>query len=251
MSLQDELIDLAELDKQLIRAFMENDAGSLPEVIGKYLDARQRLREELVDETVVSVADDRASGVLRKVISGTGLPSDKLIRRLLGADWTPDAAIDEAVIDELGAELFYSWFSHSEYVAGLAELRPMVIRSDASPPVQNIVKQIKRCYAFQQYDAVIVLCRALIEVCIRDICARKNLFPTISADVVLLEQYRWSDLRRKVSSGALEGRLRNLYHGLSIVVHGRRPVPVIQEEARKRFEEALELIEDLYAAHDL
>ena len=115
--------------------------------------------------------------------------------------------------------------------------------------MSRLVRGIKDCYAFKQYDAAFNLCRTAVEASVRDICVRRSLFPNLGENVILFEEFRWSQLRDKVSSGELRERLRDLYRDLSTVLHGRRTVT--KEEARRAFESTLQTIEQLYAAHDL
>jgi hypothetical protein len=136
---------------------------------------------------------------------------------------------------------------HHEYVTALAELRPLFLRISASEAVSRAIWQVKVCYAFQQYDAACAMCRILIEVSVRDICVRRNLFPDLGENVVLFEKFRWSDLREKVARDSLRERLDELYKDLCAVIHGRRTVS--KDEARKQFEETLQVVEQLYASH--
>jgi hypothetical protein len=55
-----------------------------------------------------------------------------------------------------------------------------------------------------------IVCRTVIEACIRDICARRDLFPTLEENVVLFEEFTWKELREKVSSGVLEENLKQI-----------------------------------------
>ena len=156
---------------------------------------------------------------------------------------------DDTTLEKLGSELFYSWYSHQEYVRALGELRPLVLRSAAPESIERLTWQVKQCYAFQQYDAAYALCRTLLEASIRDICVRCRLFPDLGEDVILFGKYRWSQLRDEVSSGLLRDKLNDLYARLSAVLHARRTVDA--DEARETFEETLKVIEWMYEEHEL
>jgi hypothetical protein len=242
---------LKELDRGVVRAVMESDVDGLVAAINEFVSLRQRLSATVLEEAVVVVEDDEARATLKAITTADGLPADEVIGRLLGPPERQGALVDldEHQLQELGEKLFYSWFSHHEYVAGLAELRPMVLRVKTSDAITRLVHQARDCYAFQQYDAAYGLCRIVIEASVRDICVRKQLLPDADPNVALFEKYRWKDLRRKVSSGALEERLRVLYADLSVLVHGRKSVT--GAEARLAFEQTLAIVEDLYAANGL
>ncbi len=179
------------------------------------------------------------------------MASDKPIERMSSVS-EPGRPLDEFDDEDLwalGSDFFYSWFSHYEYITGLAELRPLIVRSSVADSVSRLVRQVKDCYAFQQYDAAYGLCRTLIEASVRDICVRCRLFPDLGDNVILFEEFKWSQLRDAVSSGPLRERLRCLYSDLCALLHGRKSVT--RDEARLAFEETLQVVEQLYAAHGL
>lgn len=250
MSLQDDLLTLVELDRQVIRSISERDAEGFQTALVQYLNLRKSIKTHILDRTVASIDNADSLSVLRKITTGEGLPSDKLFNRLSaesGSGHPED--FDDADVDELGSDLFYSWYSHHDYIRGITELRPMVVRSTAAKNVDRLIRQIKNCYAFQQYDAAYGLCRTLIEASIRDICLRCQLFPDLGENVILFEEFKWNQLRDKVSSGALRERLKHLYSELCTLLHARKSVT--RDEARRAFEETLQVVEQLYAAHDL
>lgn len=251
MSLRDNALRLAELDQHVVRALIECDTEEFCHALHAYEELRKNLKNQLLDKSVISVRDLEASEILRKIADGDGLRSDEVIRQLsaLRDDEPTTEELDDVDIEELGSNLFYSWYSHHEYVTALAELRPLILQCDTSESVKRLVGQVKQCYAFQQYDATYGLCRTLLEASIRDICVRRNLFATLSENDVLCEKLSWSKLRNVVSSGRLNEKLKALYERLCVVVHARNAAGAI--DARETFQETLLLIEELYEAHEL
>ena len=230
---------------------MEGEIESLVATIGAYIELRTKLKKLLLDKPVVKMTNGDAVEILRKIGSGGGLTSDKIIDRLAlhsGKDLSVDE-FDDAELEELGSELFYSWYNHSEYVKALGELRPLVLRCTPSEGVARLLWTVKQCYAFQQYDAAYGLCRTLLEASIRDICARRGLFSGLGENAVLDEQISWGELRDKVSSGKLKEKLHRLYKRLCEVLHARRVVTA--GEAHSAFKDTLEVIEQLYEEHYL
>lgn len=251
MPLEDDLLELAARNRRLIRAFMESDGDSLQTAVNDYQILRRDIRTHLLDKAAVSVSDPNAVAILQRITTGEGLPSDKFLQQLyavVSPGEIPEE-FDGFDLQSLGSNLFYSWFSDFDYIRGLAELRPIVVRGTAGESMSQLVRQIKDCYAFQQYDAAFSLCRTALEASIRDICVRRSLFPDLGENVILFEEFKWSQLRDKVSSGDLRERLRDLYRDLSTVLHGRRTVS--KEEALHAFENTLQMIEQLYAEHGL
>lgn len=251
MSLQDDALRLVKLDQQVVRTLVEGNTEELGRALDAYIELRKSLKVRMLDESAASVEDAKAAEVLRNVGSGDGLPSDKIVERLAAHSGEELSAgeFDDVDLEELGSELFYSWYSHYDYVTALGELRPLILRCDPSESVKRLVGQVKSCYAFQQYDAAYGLCRTLLEASIRDICQRCGLFPDLGENVVLFEKYNWGQLRDKVSSGPLREQLSDLYRRLCEVLHARRTVTA--EEARGVFRETLLVIEELYENHGL
>lgn len=251
MSLQDDLLALAALDRRVIRAVIETDWEGVKAALTEYQLLRKNIRTRLLDQPVASIEDADAVVLLRKVTTGESLPTDKVIKHLTSAPGSSQAS-DEFGDDELetlGSDLFYSWFSHYEYITGLAELRPLVVGGSVGEGVSRLVRQVKDCYAFQQYEAAYSLCRTVIEASIRDICVRRQLFPDLGENVVLFERFSWKQLRDKVAAGLLREQLSSLYSDLSAVLHGWRNVS--KDEARRAFEDTLHVVEQLYATHKL
>jgi len=251
MSLQEDLLALGINDRRVVKAVVENDVENLMPAVHEYETLRKSIRARLMNQSVAPVDEPDAVDILRKITTGSGLPTDKIIEHMLSmtdSDQLPVEFGDEE-LDKLGSDLFYSWFSHIEYVTGLAELRPLVVREQVGENVTRLVRQIKDCYAFQQYEAAYSLCRTVIEASIRDICVRCKLFPNLGENVILFEKFNWRQLREKVSSGHLEEQLKLIYSELSKVLHARKTVSKV--EARQAFEKTLQVVEKLYMTHGL
>ena len=251
MPLQEDLLELGILDRRAVKAAVDQDVEDLIPAIREYQILRKSIRTRLLPQSVASIHDAAAADILRKITTGAGLPTDRIIDHILsmtGSDQLPDEFSDEDM-DTIGSHLFYSWFSHFEYVTGLSELRPLVIRTPVRENIVQLVKQIKNCYAFQQYEATYSLCRTVIEYSIRDICVRCNLFPDLDENVILFEKFTWRELREKVSSGSLEDDLKQIYSDFSMALHGRKTVS--KDEARLAFGKTLHAVERLYMEHGL
>ena len=230
MALEEDLLRLAELGRHAVRAVLEGNREDFPRALGAYFEFRNELKRRLLAEPVVSVSDAEAADILRKITTGDGLPSDAVIERLSSQMEEGDQLtdLDDYDIEELGSELFYSWFSHHEYITGLAELRPLIVRASASAAVASLVRQVKNCYAFQQYEAAFTLCRVVIEASVRDICVKRNLFPDLGDNVLLFEHRNWRQLRDN------NGPLRNLRQEVySSKIFRRRPSVVRDKRPRR------------------
>jgi len=217
--------------------------------LDEYRALRVSLRDKMLDEDTVSSEDARAREVLRKITSGEGLEADMVVRAWGQVKGNSDSAafgeLSDAEVEELGLDLFYSWYSHHEYVRALDELRPLILQSDASPTVKRLVGKAKQCYAFQQYDAATTMCRALLEAAVRDICERLELIRRSSNS----SKDDWSRLLGKVArelgiEEPFKKKLKRLYGSLCTVVHAEREAA--PQEALSAFHETLSALEELY-----
>ena len=250
-SIQEDALRLAALDRRLVQAVVEWNTEELSTALVEYQTLRKNLKVRLLNEPVSLIEHAEAAEIVKKILGGAGLPSDKVIEQL-SSHLTAEGTIsefDEEEIAQLGADLFYNWFSHHEYITGLAELRPLIVRGQVSESISRLVRQTKDCYAFQQYDAAYSLCRTIIEASVRDICVKCGLFPDLGENVILFEKHRWRDLRDKVASGALRESLKVVNADLSTVLHGRKSVS--RDDARRAFKDTLQIVEQLYSANNL
>lgn len=251
MSLQNDLIELAVQDRRVVKALVEQDRSGLISAIRSYQKLRRNIRIQTLDQAVVALVEPDAIRALQKITTGNGLPTDAILAGIYSSTESgeiPDE-FDDWDMESLGSDIFYSWFSDQDYVRGLADLRPLAVKTVVGDSVHSLIQQIKSCYAFQQYEATYSLCRTAIEVAIRDICVKRNLIPDQGANVILFEKYNWGQLRDKVSSGEDRKQLSELYADLSVVLHGRKLVSKI--ESRHAFENTLRIIERIYEAHGL
>ena len=249
MALQDDAHSLADLDRKVVEAFDSGDTVSFIRKLCAFVDLRASLKRRLLDECVICVEDEVARTVLLGVYSVGDFQSDKIVHRLskLGSDDIVGDEFSDAEIEKLGSEKFYSWYSHTEYVKALGELRPLIVQCATSESVKRIVEEVKMCYAFQQYAGALGLCRTLLEASIRDICARRGLFSERDKSEVLYEQISWKKLRDRVSCGQLNDRLKALYERQCRVLHARSDAG--QKDARVVFHGTLLVIEELYELH--
>jgi hypothetical protein len=114
--------------------------------------------------------------------------------------------------------------------------------------ISRFVDEAKNCYAFQQYNAVYLLCRTILESCVRNICVRRRLITPRQSNPIPIEKYRWYDLKDAVAKGALKRQIGDLYSDLSSLIHGRKVAS--SKEAKAAFESTLKTVHALYACHN-
>ena len=249
MTLQDDALRLAELDQEMAQLVRDGKTEKLICALAEYVKLRSSVHHRMLDEDVISIEEARAREVLRRIAGGEGLEADDLVKALGEVTGNSDLAafgvLGDAEIEDLGWDLFYSWYGPHEYVRGRSELRPLIPECGASPTVKRLVGEARQCYAFQQYDAATTMCRALLEAGVRDVCERLGLIRRSS------KSYGdgWSRLLGKAMctlgiEESFKKKLKRLYGDLCTVAHAERtatPRKVLTE-----FHETLSGLEELY-----
>ena len=250
--IEQEALRLREIDRKLVEAILKDDKVGMVVLTAEFDDVRRQLRTAQIEPTVVPIASREALAVLRQLRDGKPFHADRVIDKY---DFRSDEEllIDELSddeIDQLGSDLFYSWFSHYEYIRSLYSLGTLIMAASIPDSVRKYVSEARQCYAFQQYHAVLALCRAFIEAVARDICERRGLIGSDDKAVIRIDERKFNPLINAVAKGELRKRSKGLYYGFaSPVVHGARSVG--EADARRALKETLFLVEDLYRANGL
>lgn len=242
---------LREIDEELVEKILKGMFDELDRLAEEFRRLKRTIQVAQIDITQLNISSADALAVLRQIRAGELFHVEKLFElETEGGESLPLDELSESEIEGLGSDVFYSWFSHHDYVQSLYRLGTLLLGATVPDRVLTYLSEARQCYAFQQYHAVLALCRTFIEATARDICEQLGLIGT-GADVPLqADERRFSRLIGAIAKGPLRRRVNALYYGLaSPVVHGVRSVSAA--EARRAIKETLTLAEDLYGEHRL
>lgn len=213
------------------------------------METKKRIKTQLLEIPTPKIHDREALAILQRLSEGENLPADNIVTALeeMAGVQGSLTALSEEDIESLGSDLFYSWFSHYEYIEGLYEMGSLVVSISVPDHLSKFVNEAKNSYAFQQYNAVYSLCRTILESSVRDICDRRRLITQRHGNIIPIEEYRWQDLKDAVAKGALRRQLGDLYSELSSLIHGRKVAS--GNAAKIAFESTLKTVHALYAYH--
>ena len=249
-SLQQDALELSRLNRLVVKNVAESNLSELGKALDDYVEIKKRVKTKLLDTDTPKIHDKEALKILQKLSEGEKLQADKILAIIEKEEGLQDNFTDlgDYEIESLGDELFYSWFSHYEYICALYRLGSLVVSISVPDHLRRFVSQAKNCYAFQQYGAVYSMCRTILESAVRDICLRRRLISKRHGNAINIEEYRWCDLRDAVATGKLRTQIRDLYSELSSLIHGRKIIS--KEEAKQAFESTLKAVHALYAYHN-
>ena len=244
---------LKELDKQIIRAIAISDMEQFISSIEEFNNTKKQIRSFGLENPVVNLAveNDDARIIIQKIMSDIPFPVEKALAKN-SIDEFLKGELNENDIETLGSDLFYSWFSHYEYIRGLFEIGSLIISCGKTPAnLSEFVEEARHCYAFQQYIAVFSLCRTILEVCIKDIATNCQIIPKDSENVRQMASRtpELNDLIEKLCDGftvfnVIRNQLHRVRKKTNSIIHGTRLVN--QKEAMEILKETVLVIHQLY-----
>lgn len=240
-------------------AIEEQDVQKAHRCLKQYQQLRQDIRLRLFANSVsqLDVSDKKVLNHLQNISSGEDLPNGFL--KGLFQD-----RLDVERIEELSAELFFSWFDPYDYIEDLYEVGSLVVSAGRLPDyLEGLVNEMRHCYVFKQYHATCSLCRTVLEVSIRDIFEMQGLDDPHSDNYLYVEQRisrsnrRWfmddpdPSLAQMIGMlcllrpfRPLKRELRDIVSRGNELIHGNRSVT--REEAEYMLRKTLRSIHELY-----
>lgn len=241
---------LIETDKKVVRAVVEGDFEKLPSLISEFRDVKIKVNKYFSELTVVESTDDNIRDILSRV--QREFPTDNIIENLersTGKDISFfELSWDEA--DEIGSDLLYSWISHYEFVRDIFKVNTLILRATIPDELRQYINEARNCFAFQQYNATISLCRTILEAAAKDICEKKGFFEPHGENVIEINPEKFNQLIKSASSGKLKKRAVRLYYRDACpVVHGDKSVTSV--EAINTLQKTTEIVQQLYSANKM
>lgn len=244
--LTQDALTLKKLDKLSVKWVLEWNVEELMKTLREFMDLKKKIKKEMIECPVAKIHNDVAQEVLRKISQSEEFQTEKIIKGIenqTGASFEFDKLdFEEADGDEM-RDLFYSWFSHYEYLQGLYEIGSLFVSYSVPDTLKSYVSEARSCYAFQQYNAVYGLCRTILEIAIRHRCERMGIIRK-NEKIVDFDSYRPSELINKSTRGVLKDNVQDIYSNTSTLLHGRKIVR--KDDARKMFKDTLSIVQELY-----
>ncbi len=245
---------LKELDKLIIKAIITSDSDHFVDYIIEFNTAKKFIRSYGLEHPLVNmqeIEDPNARFIIQKVMSGEPFSVEKAtfgstIEEVLKGE------LNETEIEQLGSDLFYSWFSHYEYIEGLYEIGALTLSCGKVPNnLSSFVDEARHCYVFQQFNAMYSLCRTILEICIKDVATACKILPADIHNVRHLAS-RTPDLCDLINQlcdqftifDTIREQLHKVRRATNYIIHGNRLVK--REEAKDMLRETLLVIQRLY-----
>lgn len=241
---------LDELSRLIVRSYIEWNPELVAQLATEFADTKRRVQTHLIENPSAQLPGAEAAAsrvILTKIAAGESLPvEDALIGRII------DCGLDEEDLEEIGARELYSWISHIEYASGLFKAGALIVNCDSLPSnLGTFLDEARQCFAFQQYNAVCALCRAMLDISVKDVATTRGILQRDDHTVVQLARRRHESLRDLINAITHRpefAHLRDQLHEIRIstnpVVHGGRAAD--EDSAIRTLRDALKVIHKLY-----
>ena len=239
---------LIEADRRVVKAIVESDFEDLQALISEFREKKIRVQSGLSEFPVVEGVDDSSRELLTRV--QRKFPTDSVIEELernAGEESSFYELSDEEAW-EVGDKLLYSWISHYEYIKNIFRVNTLILRTKIPPSLRRYILEARNCFALEQNNAVVSMCRTILEAAAKDLCEKKGFFESHGEKVIEINPEVFNQLIRAISSGKLKRRAVKLYYcDACPVVHGDRSVDA--DEAFRVLQETTDVVQELYSSH--
>jgi hypothetical protein len=238
---------LIETDRKVTKAVVESDFNNLINLILEFRDKKIKVQKGLAEFGVVEDADGAEKEVLVRV--QRKFATDSVIEQM---ERKADVSFYELSYDEateIGFDLFYSWISHYEYVRDIFKVNTLILRTKIPEGLRQYIMEARDCFALQQHNAVVSMCRTILEGAAKDLCEKKGLFGLYEKNVIEINPKVFNQLIQKVSAGKLKKcAFRIYFHDACPVIHGDRSMNA--DEALRVLRETMDVVQELYSLHE-
>lgn len=240
---------LMEADRKVVKAVVESHFEELQKLLAEFRNSKIVMHKNLSQYGVIDGINNAAKEVLLRV--QRKFPTDRILEQL-SEEPGDDAffyTLSDAEIDELGSDLLYSWISHYEYVRDLFKVNSLILLTIIPKELATYVREARNCFAFQQHNAVVSMCRTILEAAAKDLCEKQGFFSPHCREIVSINPKIFNQLIKAASRGNLKQRAVRIYYCDGCpVVHGDRSINA--DEALRVLRETLEVVQELYSSYE-
>lgn len=251
-TIEQKALNLKCLEKESLRNLAEGKYEAFLTNIETYRNTKDEIKKYILQHPVLEIEDSEARKTIITICNGEDLPLEKALCASAVGDFLKED-FDDLELNEIGSDVFYSWFSHYEYIKGLLKIGSLVLAGGKIPRnLETFADEARSSYVFQLYHASYSVCRTLLEVAIKDLCIENNILPSDTKKIKRLDN-RKTSLVNLISElcflpkfSPFLKRLEKIKKKTNFVVHGNGKVS--EKEAYETIKETFTLVQDLYEA---
>jgi len=243
---------LIEIDRKVLKALgnleARDDLETIVDLADDFRKIKLKVKKTLSELTVVESVNDETKELLGRV--QREFETDDIIKQLVetipALESVFELSVDEGF--DIGSDIFGSWISPYEYVRDIFKVTTLILQTAIPKALRTYIWGARNCFALQQHNAVISMCRTILEAAVKDLCEQKGFFEAQPDNIIEINPAVFNQLIKAISRGKLKRRaIRIYYREACPVVHGDRLVNA--EEALRVLQETMDVIQNLYSLH--
>jgi len=243
---------LIEIDRKVLKALgnleARDDLETIVDLADDFRKIKLKVKKTLSELTVVESVNDETKELLGRV--QREFETDDIIKQLVetipALESVFELSVDEGF--DIGSDIFGSWISPYEYVRDIFKVTTLILQTAIPKALRTYIWEARNCFALQQHNAVISMCRTILEAAVKDLCEQKGFFEAQPDNIIEINPAVFNQLIKAISRGKLKRRaIRIYYREACPVVHGDRLVNA--EEALRVLQETMDVIQNLYSLH--
>ncbi len=200
---------LVETDRTVTKAVIESDFKNSINLILEFRDKKIKVQKGLAEFGVVEDADGAEKEVLVRV--QRKFATDSVIEQMERKADVSFYELSDDEANEIGFDLFYSWISHYESVRDIFTVNTLILTTKIPDGLRQYIMEARDCFALQQHNAVVSMCRTILEGAAKDLCEKKGFFELYGKNVIEINPKVFNQLIKKVSAGKLKRRAFRIY----------------------------------------
>lgn len=245
-------LQLKNIEKEALKNFSEKNYIELLNNVEEFREIKDEIKKYILENPILNIDDKEAIKIILKINNGEDLPLEKAFKDSWIGVNLKEELFFEPELTEIGSDVFYSWFSHYEYIKGLLEIGSLMLLGGRVPNgLGRFADEARSAYTFQLYHAAVSICRTLIEVSVKELCINNGILPRDTRKLKRLDSRKISlanlisDLCYIDGYSKFYERLKSINRKTSFVIHGNQRVT--KSEAYQVLKETFSLVQDIYS----
>lgn len=221
----------------------------MPALIAEFRDKKIRVQSGLSKFSVIEGADDSTIKIFSRV--QREFPTDSVLKQIESSDEEGYSfyELSDQEASDIGSDLLYSWISHHEYVRNTFKVNTLILQTTIPSALRQYILEARNCFALEQNNAVISMCRTILEAAAKDLCEKKGFFEPHGENVIDINPEVFNQLIKAISEGKIKKHAINIYYREACpVVHGDKSVKA--DQALRVLRETTDVIQQLYSLNE-
>jgi len=246
---------VSKLSKAIAEYTVKGEREKFISALSEFILVKAEIKKSFLTTDIVRISDKELAAVIQAISQGELLPIEKALSGVPSELFRIELSDEE--IEKYAKELFLTWFSQYDYVNALFKTGALILSIGELPKfLDKYVNEVRQSYVFQNYLAACVMCRTIVEICVKDIAVKRGLLKMpeqrakINSNKLILADFNDFNLDKmidKISTDEINKSLHRARKKANKIVHGS--TLATSDETLKIMKETFKAIHELYVYH--